>query len=80
VSHKLYWSALAAIERLERIAKELTMAKEPTRYDREDLTIHDDGPRYVVNDPWTAQDRGYFLTEADAELFADAISRKERKG
>ena len=73
---------LHALQGLERAVAEWEPKKAKSmwpNYEREDLGIYGDGPRYVVNDPWTAQDRGFFYTREDAELFAKALKRKARK-
>lgn len=80
--HRQLTEYLHTLQGLERAVAEY----EPKRpksmrpdYEREDLGIYSDGPRYVVNDPWTAQDRGFFYTRKDAELFVKALKRKARK-
>ena len=49
-------------------------------YATEDLTIYDDGPKYLVYDPWLSQDRGVFHSREDAELFAEALRRAKAGG
>ena len=44
--------------------------------DEDQITVYDDGPRYVVHDPWEARDRGYFTDRSDAELFVLALQAK----
>lgn len=47
-------------------------------YDKSDMKIYEDRI-FIVNDPWLAQDRGFFYTREDAELFIKAVKKKWKK-
>ena len=57
----------------------MTVPINPPNYDKEDLTIYDDGPQFTVHDPWLAQDRGIFYTKEDAELFAQLLRDRAKE-
>ena len=45
----------------------------------DEISVYDDGPRYIVHDPFLAQDRGYFPEKADAEIFLAALKAQAEK-
>jgi hypothetical protein len=46
-------------------------------YQKEPVTLHYE-PWWVVNDPWTAQDIGWFRSLEAAELFAETWMGREQ--